>query len=74
MFIIQPLFGLQNSMVQLLEMALINRMDKTPDVLQPCSVDSLVDLLPSVTRSSCGNDLDNYIKCGPQGNSLAHKN
>lgn len=61
-------------MVQLLEMALINRMDKTPDALQPCSVDSLVDLLTSVTCSSCGNDLDNYIKCGPQGNSFSHTN
>ncbi|TQD82010.1 hypothetical protein C1H46_032473 [Malus baccata] len=59
--------SIQNNMVQLLEMALINRMDKTPDELRPCSVDSLVDLLPTVTRSSCGNDLDNYIKCGPQG-------
>ncbi|KAI5340705.1 hypothetical protein L3X38_019979 [Prunus dulcis] len=42
-------------------------MDKAPDTLQPCSVDSLVDLLPSVTSSSCGNEFDNHTKFGPQG-------
>ncbi|CAB4305163.1 unnamed protein product [Prunus armeniaca] len=42
-------------------------MDKAPDTLQPCSVDSLVDLLPSITSSSCGNEFDNHTKCGPQG-------
>ncbi|KAM1666136.1 hypothetical protein ACFX1X_045806 [Malus domestica] len=59
--------SIQNNMVHLLEMALIDGMDKTPGTLQPCSVDSLVDLLPSVTHNSCGNDLDNHNKCGPQG-------
>ncbi|CAL9014192.1 unnamed protein product [Prunus brigantina] len=53
-------------MVQLFEIALVDEMDKAPDTLQPCSVDSLVDLLPSVTRSSCGNEFDNHTKCGPQ--------
>ncbi|KAB2613738.1 auxin transport protein BIG-like [Pyrus ussuriensis x Pyrus communis] len=59
--------SIQNNMVHLLEMALIDGMDKTPGALRPCSVDSLVDLLPSVTHNSCGNDLDNHNKCGPQG-------
>ncbi|KAI5340843.1 hypothetical protein L3X38_020117 [Prunus dulcis] len=35
-------------------------MDKAPDTLPPCSVDSLVDLLPSVTSGSCGNEFDNH--------------
>ncbi|VVA19140.1 PREDICTED: auxin transport [Prunus dulcis] len=47
-------------------------MDKAPDTLQPCSVDSLVDLLPSVTSSSCGNEFDNHTKFGPQGWAVAH--
>ncbi|CAB4274839.1 unnamed protein product [Prunus armeniaca] len=54
-------------MMQLSEIALVDEMDKAPDTLQPCSVDSLVDLLPSVTSSSCGNEFDNHTKCGPQG-------
>ncbi|XP_008230303.1 PREDICTED: auxin transport protein BIG [Prunus mume] len=59
--------SIQSIMVQLLEIALVDEMDKAPDTLQPCSVDSLVDLLPSATSSSCGNEFDNHIKCGPQG-------
>ncbi|KAH0984394.1 hypothetical protein GBA52_011571 [Prunus armeniaca] len=46
-------------------------MDKAPDTLQPCSVDSLVDLLPYITSSSCGNEYDNHTKCGPQGWAVA---
>ncbi|KAH0969527.1 hypothetical protein GBA52_028612 [Prunus armeniaca] len=60
-------------MMQLLEIALVDKMDKAPDTLQPCSVDSLVDLLPSVTSSSCGNEFDNHTKCGPQGVKLRPK-
>ncbi|KAH0985026.1 hypothetical protein GBA52_012203 [Prunus armeniaca] len=37
------------NMMQLLEIALSMKWNKAPDTLQPCSVDSLVDLLPSVT-------------------------
>lgn len=59
--------------MQLLEIALVDEMDKTPDTLQPCSVDSLVDLLPSITSSSCGNEFDNHIKCGPQGDCFGCK-
>ncbi|KAL6287679.1 hypothetical protein ACE6H2_012069 [Prunus campanulata] len=56
----------QSNTVQLLVIALVHEMDKEPDTLQPCSVDSLVDLLPSVTSCSCCNEFDNHTKCGPQ--------
>ncbi|BBH00253.1 hypothetical protein Prudu_010193 [Prunus dulcis] len=55
------------NMMQLLEIALVDELDKAPDTLPPCSVDSLVDLLPSLTSGSCGNEFDNHTKCGPQG-------
>lgn len=61
------------NMMQLLEIALVDEMDKALDTLQPCSVDSLVDLLPSITSSSCGNEFDNHTICGPQGNCFGGK-
>ncbi len=56
----------QNKLVQLLEIALVDGMDKVSDTLQSCSVNSLVDLLPMVA-DCCGVDLDNHVKCSLQG-------
>lgn len=54
-------------MVQLLEISLVDGVDKAPEARQPFSLDSLADLSLSVTGSSSGSEFDNYIKCGPQG-------
>lgn len=54
-------------MVQLLEISLVDGVDKAPEAWQPFSLDSLADLSLSVTGSSSGSEFDNYIKCGPQG-------
>lgn len=56
----------QNKLVQLLEIALVDGVDKVSDTLQPCSINSLVDLLPKVA-DCCGIDLENHVKCSLQG-------
>ncbi|XP_050383808.1 auxin transport protein BIG [Argentina anserina] len=62
---------IQNNMVQLLEMSLVDEMDKAPEARKPFPLDSLADLSISVTGSSSGTEFDNYIKCGPQGVSCS---
>lgn len=54
-------------MMQLLEIALVDGMDKAPEARKPFPLDSLADLSISVTGSSSGTEFDNHIKCGPQG-------
>nr|XP_011467865.1 PREDICTED: auxin transport protein BIG [Fragaria vesca subsp. vesca] len=58
---------IQNNMMQLLEIALVDGMDKAPEARKPFPLDSLADLSISVTGSSSGTEFDNHIKCGPQG-------
>ncbi|XP_022727915.1 auxin transport protein BIG-like isoform X2 [Durio zibethinus] len=60
-------WSLQSNMIQLLEIILGDGTDKVVDSLQPASVNSLVDLLPIVSRNSGGIELDDHIKCGLQG-------
>lgn len=57
----------QNKLVQLLEIALADGMDKVSDLLQPSSVNSLIDLLPMVADYCVDLDLDNHSKCSLQG-------
>ncbi|OMO52577.1 Zinc finger, ZZ-type [Corchorus capsularis] len=59
--------SLQSHMIQLLETILGDATDKVVDSLQPASVNSLVDLLPTVSSSSGDIELDDHIKCGLQG-------
>ncbi|CBI16927.3 unnamed protein product, partial [Vitis vinifera] len=60
-----------NNVVQLLEIALVAGVDKEPDPSQPCSVYTLVDLLPLLTVKSGDIELENHIKCNPQGVSCS---
>ncbi|KAF3945345.1 hypothetical protein CMV_028261 [Castanea mollissima] len=62
--------SIQNKLVQLLEIALVDGVDKVSDTLQPCSINSLVDLLPTVA-DCCGIDLENHVKCSLQGTSCS---
>lgn len=57
----------QSNMIQLLEIILGGGTDKIVDSLQPASVNSLVDLLPTVSSNSGSIELDDDIKCGLQG-------
>jgi hypothetical protein len=57
----------QNKLVQLLEIALADGMDKVSDLLQPSSVNSLIDLLPMVADYCVDIDLHNHSKCSLQG-------
>ncbi|GMI69029.1 BIG, LOW PHOSPHATE-RESISTANT ROOT 1, DARK OVER-EXPRESSION OF CAB 1, TRANSPORT INHIBITOR RESPONSE 3 [Hibiscus trionum] len=59
--------SLQSNMIQLLEIILGGGTDKIVDFLQPASVNSLVDLLPTVSSNLDGIELDDNIKCGLQG-------
>lgn len=60
-------FAFQNNVVQLLETALVAGADREPDPSQPCSVYTLVDLLPLLTVKSGDTEWDNHIKCNLQG-------
>lgn len=60
-------FAFQNNVVQLLEIALVAGVDKEPDPSQPCSVYTLGDMLPLLTVKSGDIELENHIKCNPQG-------
>lgn len=54
-------------MVQLLETALVDGANKVPEVVQPLSVNSLLEL-PVIASSSSGMEFVNRIKCNLQGN------
>lgn len=54
-------------MVHFLETALVDASDKVSDPLQPCSIESLVDILPLVTGNYGGIDIENRIRCSRQG-------
>lgn len=54
-------------MVQLLEIALLDGLNKEPDQLQPCSVNALVESLP-VSGDVFGDfELDNHSRCDLRG-------
>lgn len=54
-------------MALLLELALVDGINKASDPLQSCSVNNLIELLPIVSGDCCGIELDNLIKCSLQG-------
>ncbi|KAJ0099623.1 hypothetical protein Patl1_21605 [Pistacia atlantica] len=60
-------FSVQNNMLQLLEIALVDGMDRVFEQLQLYSVSSLVELLPKDFSDSGDVVLDNRIKCSLQG-------
>ncbi|KAK7266596.1 hypothetical protein RIF29_19245 [Crotalaria pallida] len=58
--------GIQNNMVQLLQIALVDEMDMVADILQPTSASALVDMLP-IVDGYYGNFVDDYTKCHLEG-------
>lgn len=60
-------FIFQYNLVQLLEIALVDGMDKESDTMLHCSVNSLADLLSMVSGNCGGIDLHNHNKCSLQG-------
>ncbi|KAI9082875.1 hypothetical protein K1719_035205 [Acacia pycnantha] len=57
--------GIQNNLVHLLEIALVDEMDKAGDMLLPRSATAFVDMLP-VVDASC-DFVDDHIKCHLEG-------
>ncbi|KAF8389895.1 hypothetical protein HHK36_024413 [Tetracentron sinense] len=55
-----------NNVVQLLEIALIDGMDKEYDTSQPCPMSTLIDSFPIAVKTAVV-ELDNHIKCNLQG-------
>ncbi|KAF6169153.1 hypothetical protein GIB67_038650 [Kingdonia uniflora] len=58
---------LQNNVAQLLEIALVDGMDKEPNVPLPCLEVSLLELLPVVPVEPGGIELDSHTSCNLQG-------
>ncbi|KAF5725427.1 auxin transport protein BIG isoform X1 [Tripterygium wilfordii] len=63
----------QSNIVQLLEISLVEGMDKAFDLLRPSSISFLLDLLPMVSSDCDGIELDNHIKCSLQGVSCSRE-
>ncbi|KAG6720767.1 hypothetical protein I3842_03G077400 [Carya illinoinensis] len=63
--------NIQYNLVQLLEIALVDGMDKESDTMLHCSVNSLADLLSMVSGNCGGIDLHNHNKCSLQGISCS---
>ncbi|KAJ4973760.1 hypothetical protein NE237_006934 [Protea cynaroides] len=57
--------SLQNNVVELLELALVDGMNKEPDTSEPCSASSLVESLPVVKSGVV--ELDYLTRCSLQG-------
>ncbi|KAL5582074.1 hypothetical protein UlMin_014516 [Ulmus minor] len=63
--------SVQNNMVQLLEMALIDGTNKVTELVQPSSVNNLVDVLSEVTSGDI--KFDDRIKCSLQEGASCSK-
>ncbi|KAA8547874.1 hypothetical protein F0562_004303 [Nyssa sinensis] len=61
----------QNNMVQILEIALVDGMDKESDLSPPCSLNTLVDSLPMFAVKNGSFELQEHIKCMLQGGSCS---
>lgn len=59
-------FSIQNNMAVLMELALVDGVDKVTNTLQSCSENSILEL-PMVSGDCCGIELDDHIKCSLQG-------
>jgi E3 ubiquitin-protein ligase UBR4 len=53
-------------MAVLMELALVDGVDKVTNTLQSCSENSILEL-PMVSGDCCGIELDDHIKCSLQG-------
>ncbi|XP_042518404.1 auxin transport protein BIG isoform X2 [Macadamia integrifolia] len=58
--------SLQNNVVELLELALVDEMNRETETPEPCSASSLVEPLPVVVKSG-GVELDYHTRCSLQG-------
>ncbi|KAJ6369826.1 hypothetical protein OIU76_028138 [Salix suchowensis] len=58
--------SLQNTMAVLMELALVDGVDKVTNTLQSCSENSILEL-PMVSGDCRGMELDDHIKCSLQG-------
>ncbi|CAI9758716.1 unnamed protein product [Fraxinus pennsylvanica] len=63
--------SLHNIMVQLLEVLLVDSMDKELDLSQSCSTKILVDLLPNVVDQDDTIEWHDYVKCLLQGDKCS---
>lgn len=63
-----PPFGciLQSNVVQILEIALVDEMDKEFDASRPCPINVLVESLPTISVQTRVN-LNKHVKCNLQG-------
>ncbi|GAV60100.1 ZZ domain-containing protein/E3_UbLigase_R4 domain-containing protein [Cephalotus follicularis] len=64
---------IQSNILQLLEIAVVDGMDKVAETLQPDSVNRIVELLPMVSDNFGGINLDNHIKCNIEGVSCSRE-
>lgn len=54
-------------MLLLMELALVDGIDKASDPSHSCSINSLLELLPMDSGDCCNTELESYIKCSLQG-------
>ncbi|KAL6961117.1 RING-type E3 ubiquitin transferase [Sarracenia purpurea var. burkii] len=59
----------QNNMLQILEIALIDGMDKESDLPQPCFENTHVDSLLSFAAGNSNSDFSDHVRCTLQGGS-----
>ncbi|KAF9624456.1 hypothetical protein IFM89_011464 [Coptis chinensis] len=65
--------SLQNDVLQLLEMALVDGVDKCFEALEPCVADTLEESLPTVSFKTDGLELDSHIECSLQGTKCSRE-
>ncbi|XP_048230333.1 auxin transport protein BIG [Ricinus communis] len=61
----------QGNVILLLELALVDGIDKLSDPSQFCSVNCLLELLPKDSDDHCSIELENHINCRLQGASCS---
>ncbi|KAJ9147476.1 hypothetical protein P3X46_029633 [Hevea brasiliensis] len=61
----------QGNVILLMELALVDGIDKASGPSQSCSVNSLLELLPMDSGDCCSTELESHIKCSLQGVSCS---